>query len=91
MCSCGERRTTPRSAVETPAGELVFRVDDMACGHCAGTIEKAVEKALPGTRVEADPASKLVTVRGTSDFAAIRSVVIASGYTPGREPVAADR
>jgi len=59
----------------------------MTCGHCAGTIIKAIEIGLPGTRVQADPASKLVSVLGTSDRAAIAAIVTAAGYTP--QPVTA--
>lgn len=54
----------------------------MTCGHCANTIAKAIEGGLPGTRVEADPTSKIVLVRGASDLAAINALVTRAGYTP---------
>jgi copper chaperone len=54
----------------------------MTCGHCASTIKKAIEAGLPGTRVEADPASKLVSVLGTTDLASIKTLVAEAGYTP---------
>lgn len=90
MCGCQSHseKTTPRSQTQTQgAGTLSFRVEDMTCGHCAGTITKAIEIGLPGTRVQADPASKLVSVQGTSDRAAIAAIVAAAGYTP--QPVTA--
>jgi copper chaperone len=54
----------------------------MTCGHCAGTIKKAVEAALPGTEVDGDPASKLVWVRGAADLSAVTAIVAEAGYTP---------
>nr|WP_281369213.1 heavy-metal-associated domain-containing protein [Microvirga mediterraneensis] len=59
-----------------------MRVDDMTCGHCAGTIKKAIEAGLPGTTVEADPASKLVSIRGSTDLTLIKALVTEAGYTP---------
>ncbi|WP_230983079.1 heavy-metal-associated domain-containing protein [Inquilinus limosus] len=46
---------------------LSFRVEDMTCGHCAGTIKGAIEGSIPGARVEADPVRKLVSVTGTDE------------------------
>lgn len=88
MCGCQSHseKTTPQTQPQS-AGTLSFRVEDMTCGHCAGTITKAIETGLPGTRVQADPASKLVSVQGTSDPAAIAAIVTAAGYTP--QPVTA--
>jgi len=43
---------------------LAFKVPNMDCGHCAGTIKTAVEKAHPGAKVDADPKSKRVVVTG---------------------------
>ena len=59
-----------------------FCVSGMTCGHCAGTIKTAIETSLPGTSVEADPASKLVSVRGSTDLTTIQALVIEAGYTP---------
>jgi copper chaperone len=63
-------------------GSLTLRVEDMTCGQCAGTIKKAVESAMPGTQVDADPAAKLVSIRGTTDLAAVKAIVTDAGYTP---------
>ena len=88
MCGCQSHseKTTPHTQTQA-AGALSFRVEDMTCGHCAGAITKAIETSLPGTRVQADPASKLVSIQGTSDRAAIVAIVTAAGYTP--QPVSA--
>lgn len=80
MCGCSTHQ--PGKAVEHDANALILRVEDMTCGHCAGTIKKAIETGLPGTQVEADPASKLVSVRGSTDLSSIKALVAEAGYTP---------
>ena len=61
---------------------LSFRVEDMTCGHCAGTIKGAIEGSIPGARVEADPVRKLVSVTGTADRAQVAALITDAGYTP---------
>ena len=61
---------------------LSFRVEDMTCGHCAGTIKGAIEGGIPGARVEADPVRKLVSVSGTTDRAQVAALITEAGYTP---------
>lgn len=87
MCSCQQHSTTTSAATPAPGGAISFRVEDMTCGHCAGTIKQAVESKVPGTSVTADPGSKLVSVQGSADVAAIRSAITAAGYTPSAELV----
>lgn len=87
MCSCQQHSTTTSAATPAPGGAISFRVEDMTCGHCAGTIKQAVEGKVPGTSVAADPSSKLVSVQGSTDVAAIKSAITAAGYTPSAELV----
>ena len=87
MCSCQQHSTTTSATTPAPGGAISFRVEDMTCGHCAGTIKQAVEGKVPGTSVSADPGSKLVSVEGSADVAAIRSAITAAGYTPSAELV----
>ncbi|HRK19719.1 MAG TPA: heavy-metal-associated domain-containing protein [Hyphomicrobiaceae bacterium] len=61
---------------------LAFKVPNMDCGHCAGTIKTAVEKAHPGAKVDADPKSKRVVVTGASDREKVAATITAAGYTP---------
>ena len=68
MCGCSTHQPQANQAAERYPDALTLRVEDMTCGHCAGTIKKAIETGLPGTSVEADPASKLVSVRGSTDL-----------------------
>lgn len=88
MCSCQKHSSAVTNATNAPEGAINFRVEDMTCGHCAGTIKKAIESQLPGTEVTADPASKLVSVVGAADFAVIKSIVAGAGYTPSAESIA---
>jgi copper chaperone len=85
MCSCQQHSTTASAAAPAPSGAISFHVEDMTCGHCAGTIKQAIEGKIPGTSVTADPGSKLVSVQGSTDIAAIKSAVTAAGYTPGAD------
>ena len=90
MCSCQKStNTTSETAPTHSQPGLQFWVDDMTCGHCADTIKKAIETTLPGTTVDADPASRLVNVVGFGDYAAIKAIVTGAGYTPSASPVAA--
>lgn len=86
MCSCTQHSAPSETSAVRTANVLAFQVEDMTCGHCAGSIKQAIENALPETRVDADPASKLVTVYGGGDFPTIRSIVSGIGYTPSAEP-----
>lgn len=62
---------------------LTFRVDDMTCGHCVGTITQAVHGVDGGARVEVDLAQHLVRiVPGGADAGALQSAIAAAGYTP---------
>jgi copper chaperone len=82
MCGCSTHQTQATQTVDHDPAALTLRVEDMTCGHCAGTIKTAIETSLPGTSVEADPASKLVSVRGSTDLTAIQALVIEAGYIP---------
>jgi copper chaperone len=70
---------------ETPGmgsgATVTVRVEDMTCGHCAGVIRAAIEGAVPGARVTADPASKLVSIEG-ADRGTVEAVIAEAGYTP---------
>lgn len=83
MCSCSQHSDSKAEGSEEKARAGVrLLVADMTCGHCAGTIKAAIEQALPGALVTAEPASKLVTVSGAGDYAAVEAIVIRAGYTP---------
>jgi len=82
MCGCTTHQTQENQLAKQDQNVLTLQVEDMTCDHCAGTIKKAIETSLPGTRVEADPASKLVSIQGSADLTAIKALVTEAGYTP---------
>ncbi|CUA86053.1 heavy-metal-associated domain-containing protein [Chelatococcus daeguensis] len=82
MCGCNAHQSQTNVVPQPGREVLSLRVEDMTCGHCAAAISKAIETGLPGTQVAVDPASKLVSVRGGTDIAAIKALVIKAGYTP---------
>ncbi|MBJ6126854.1 heavy-metal-associated domain-containing protein [Microvirga sp. BT325] len=84
MCGCSNHQSHKAAGTRQPAsGSLTVPVDDMTCGHCAGTISQAIEADLPGTQVHADPATKIVSIRGTTDTDTVRDIISRAGYTPG--------
>ena len=58
---------------------MKFHVEDMSCGHCTATIEKAV--AAAGGRAVTDLPSHSVTVEGL-DGARAEQVIRDAGFTP---------
>jgi len=78
MCTC----QTHTAAAEPIDATLTFKVEDMTCGHCAGTVKSALERGLPGAVVTADPAARLVAISGTSDRSAAAQLISQAGYTP---------
>lgn len=90
MCSCEKHsNTTSETTGAHRSDSLVFRVEDMTCGHCAGTIRKAIESSVPHAVVEADPVTKIVRVSGSADRAAVESMIVQAGYTPAELAVPA--
>ncbi|KRE12689.1 copper resistance protein CopZ [Bosea sp. Root483D1] len=76
MCTCQTHTAEPIDAT------LTFKVEDMTCGHCAGTVKSALERGLPGAVVTADPAARLVAISGTRDRSAAAQLISQAGYTP---------
>ncbi|WP_421951394.1 heavy-metal-associated domain-containing protein [Pelagibacterium sp.] len=62
-----------------------FKVQDMTCGHCAGTIEKAVRSADPAAKVDVDLDTHLVRIESAQAGDALKRVIAEAGYSP--EPV----
>ena len=59
-----------------------FTVPDMTCGHCAGTITKAIKDADRDARVEISIEKHTVSVQSSLDPAELESVIAEAGYTP---------
>lgn len=62
---------------------LTYRVENMTCGHCAGTITKAVRAVDSSTKVDVDLAQHLVRIE-TNKIATdvLLNVITEAGYTP---------
>jgi copper chaperone len=82
MCSSHQHSNDQATTAAATGAGISVRVDDMTCGHCAGTIKNAIESTIPGSKVTANPEAKLVSVEGTSDLAQINSIITLAGYTP---------
>jgi copper chaperone len=59
---------------------LKLNVPDMTCGHCAGTVTKAVQSVDSQAAVTIDLPSKTVSIMTAADAARISQAVEAAGY-----------
>lgn len=59
-----------------------FKVQDMTCGHCAGTIEKAVKSADPAAKVDVDLTTHSVRIESAQPSVALKRVIAEAGYSP---------
>ncbi|MBL0406686.1 heavy-metal-associated domain-containing protein [Microvirga aerilata] len=82
MCGCSTHQAQSSATTERDPTAVILKVEDMTCGHCASAITEAVEAGLPGARVQGDPATKLVSIRGTRDLAKVEALITGAGYTP---------
>ena len=60
--------------------KTIFTVNDMTCGHCVGTVRKALEAALPGAEISVDLDTHKVSFTG--DRARGEEAIREAGYTP---------
>ena len=58
-----------------------FRVNDMTCGHCAGTIRAAIITAAPQADIEVDLSARRVAVEGVTDIDTVERAIREAGYT----------
>jgi copper chaperone len=59
-----------------------FKVDDMTCGHCTSSIEKAIHVVDPGAKVACDLGAREVKVEGALDAEAFAAAIRDAGYEP---------
>ncbi|CDZ28136.1 heavy-metal-associated domain-containing protein [Neorhizobium galegae] len=57
-----------------------FDIPNMTCGHCAGTVKKAIEGADPATSSIIDLGTKKASVETTVSPEAIAAAIIEAGY-----------
>lgn len=77
MCSSHEH--TSHTAGEKVEG-TTFKVAEMSCDHCAGSVRKAFDQMMPGVGVAIDLDRREVTVAG--DAAVAAETIRAAGYEP---------
>jgi len=57
-----------------------LQVENMSCGHCVGSVTKAVQGVDPAAQVQIDLASKRVTVESSAELGAISAAIVEAGY-----------
>lgn len=57
-----------------------FDIPDMSCGHCAGTVTKAIKSIDPAAVANVDLKARKATVETTADPSAIGSALDEAGY-----------
>jgi copper chaperone CopZ len=77
---CGEHQHDDTEVQDAAVAGARFRVAEMTCNHCAGTIRKAFEQLMPGTPVAIDVGAREVMVTGDAETAA--NAIRAAGYEP---------
>jgi copper chaperone len=61
---------------------IVFKVEDMACGHCASAISQAIAGVDKAARTDIDIQRKLVQVSSTASTGGLAKAIREAGYTP---------
>jgi copper chaperone len=62
---------------------ISFQVNDMTCGHCVSSINKAVRMVDIGAKVEIDLATHHVEIESAKASAdELREAIQAAGFTP---------
>ncbi|MBB3352653.1 copper chaperone [Rhizobium sp. BK049] len=57
-----------------------FEIQNMTCGHCASTVEKAIKAADPEASATVDLAARTAKVETQIDPAAINAAIENAGY-----------
>ncbi|MDQ8030838.1 heavy metal-binding protein [Bordetella genomosp. 1] len=65
---------------------LKLSVPQITCGHCAGTIDRAVLAVDPDANVHVDVPARTVIVDTDADEEMIRAAISAAGYTNTKLP-----
>lgn len=57
-----------------------LQVENMSCGHCVGSVTKAVQGIDATAQVQIDLASKSVKVESSAELGAISAAIVEAGY-----------
>lgn len=58
-----------------------FKVNDMTCGHCASTVDKAVKAVDPGAHVTIDLTAHHVEIQSEKPASVFATAITDAGYT----------
>jgi copper chaperone len=59
---------------------IEFQIPDMSCGHCAGRVTQALQRADPACTVRIDLAARRVQVQTAEDRQALAHALAEAGY-----------
>lgn len=57
-----------------------LQVENMSCGHCVGSVTKAVQSVDPQAQVQIDLSNKSVKVESPAELGAISAAIVEAGY-----------
>jgi len=57
-----------------------FNVPNMTCGHCAGTVQRAIKQVDAQAEIKVDVGRKLVEVRSSAPEQSIGTAIREAGY-----------
>lgn len=82
MCGCCGNSNKGHSGGNAlnPQDGIVLKIEGMTCGHCKGSVEKALLKVSGVTQAEVDLAHKQAVVIGTADRSMLVKAVDEAGY-----------
>jgi|TARA_R110000868_G_scaffold50429_12_gene161178 copper chaperone len=63
-----------------------FEVNDMTCGHCASTVDKAVKTVDPGAQVRIDLTTHHVEIQSDQPASVFATAITDAGYTGTLQP-----
>lgn len=58
-----------------------LKVPDMTCGHCAGTVTRAIKSIDPGADVQVDLRAKTVSAKTTATREQVSKALDEAGYS----------
>lgn len=59
---------------------IALQVEGMSCGHCVGTVTRAVQQIDAGAQVEIDLAKGTVRIESSAEQSALVHAIVEAGY-----------
>lgn len=59
---------------------MELKIQNMTCGGCARSVTKAIQSVDPNAKIEADPATRAVTVETGAALATLQKALEEAGY-----------